>query len=169
MLDAAGPATEALPCLSIPLFLIIELNGIKSFSVEIFFFPALALLNNLRGILTCYYPLTRCRSCKEESCEVFSQASRQWNRRQRKTCTLVQRDGEGAYGQPGWRAPAWTLSTATCHMQPESHLFLVTLNKMLATPVGPMWGQNQMGCVLRSFYPTARENELYLWGELGAM
>lgn len=169
MLDAAGPATEALPCLSIPLFLIIELNGIKSFSVEIFFFPALALLNNLRGILTCYYPLTRCRSCKEESCEVFSQASRQWNRRQRKTCTLVQRDGEGAYGQPGRRAPAWTLSTATCHMQPESHLFLVTLNKMLATPVGPMWGQNQMGCVLRSFYPTARENELYLWGELGAM
>lgn len=39
VLDAAGPATEALPCLSIPLFLIIELNGIKSFSVEIFFFP----------------------------------------------------------------------------------------------------------------------------------
>lgn len=31
-----------LPCLSIPLFLIIELNGIKSFSIEIslfFFFP----------------------------------------------------------------------------------------------------------------------------------
>lgn len=50
-------------------------------------------------------------------------------------------------------------------MQPESHLFPVTLNKMPATPVGPMWGPNQMGCVLRSFYPTARENELYLWGE----
>lgn len=36
--DAAGPTMEALPCLSIPLFLIIELNGIKSFSAEIFFF-----------------------------------------------------------------------------------------------------------------------------------
>lgn len=57
-------------------------------------------------------------------------------------------------------------STATCHMQPESHLFPVTLNKMLATPVGPMSGQNQMDYVLHSFYPTAKENELYLWGNL---
>lgn len=47
------------PCLPLALFLIIELNGIKSFSIGILF-PALALLNNLRGILTCYYPLTQC-------------------------------------------------------------------------------------------------------------
>ncbi len=51
------------PCLSLPLFLIIELNGIKSFSIGILF-SALALLNNLRGILTCYYPLTQCRHWK---------------------------------------------------------------------------------------------------------
>lgn len=79
----------------------------------------------------------------------------------------VRRDGEGAAGQQGWKAPAGALSTATCHKQPESHLFPVTLNKMLATPVGPMWGPNQMGCVLNSFYPTAKENELYLWGDSG--
>lgn len=56
---------RSFPCLPLPLFLIIELNGIKSFSIGIlFFFPALALLNNLRGILTCYYPLTQCRYWK---------------------------------------------------------------------------------------------------------
>lgn len=50
----------------------------------------------------------------------------------------VRRDGEGAAGQQGWKAPVGALSTATCHKQPQSHLFPVTLNKMLATPVGPM-------------------------------
>lgn len=59
VLHTADPTMQALPCLSLPLFLIIELNGIKSFSIGILF-SALALLNNLRGILTCYYPLTQC-------------------------------------------------------------------------------------------------------------
>lgn len=46
------------PRLSPSLFLIVELNGIKSFPFGIPF-SALTLLNNLRGILTCYYPLTQ--------------------------------------------------------------------------------------------------------------
>lgn len=52
----------------------------------------------------------------------------------------ARKDGEGARGQRGWKAPAEALSTVTCQTPPESHLFFVTLNKMLATPVGPMWG-----------------------------
>lgn len=34
----ADPTMQGLPCLSLPLFLIIELNGIKSFSIGIRFF-----------------------------------------------------------------------------------------------------------------------------------
>lgn len=30
----------------------------------------------------------------------------------------VRRDGEGAAGQQGWKAPVGALSTATCHKQP---------------------------------------------------
>ena len=38
VLLVADPTMQALPCLSLPLFLIIELNGIKSFSIGILFF-----------------------------------------------------------------------------------------------------------------------------------
>lgn len=37
-LHTADPTMQALPCLSFPLFLIIELNGIKSFFIGIFFY-----------------------------------------------------------------------------------------------------------------------------------
>lgn len=38
VLHATHPTMQALPSLSLPLFLIIELNGIKSFSIGILFF-----------------------------------------------------------------------------------------------------------------------------------
>ena len=50
----------------------------------------------------------------------------------------VGRDGEGAWGQVGWKGSVWALATATCQNHPQSHLFPVTLNKTLATPVGPI-------------------------------
>lgn len=104
------------PCLSPSLFLIVELNRIKSFSFGILF-SALTLLNNPRGILTCYYPLTQCRYWKWESCEVFSQGSRQWNGREEKTCALLREEMERMPGGSRGGRP----QPGPCPLQPARH------------------------------------------------
>ena len=70
-------------------------------------------------------------------------------------------------GSSNGEAPAWALPTAVCQKQPESHLFPVTLNKMTATPVGPIWGQNQIAVLCSPTTPLLGEISCIYGGTTG--